>query len=173
MLESAKLTFSRVGVHTMEGHVGNMYMPRIVLRIQGRKSAKIGYLMPDRFDRKDYIGLALLPVFIVVITKNEYIVVDEKAEERKAISRDEAGEIVGVPVGIPESVRAEPGVERGDDDETDDDDPGDVVVTDISEVGFDETNDIVHDLTSSSWKSSFSHLALARSSASEYSVSRC
>ena len=96
MLESAKLTFSRVGVHTMEGHVGNMYMPRIVLRIQGRKSAKIGYLMPDRFDQKDYIGLALLPDFIVVITKNEYIVVDEKAEERKAISRDEAGEIVGV-----------------------------------------------------------------------------
>ena len=96
MLETAKLTFSRVGVHTMEGHVGNMYMPRIVLRIQGRKSAKIGYLMPDRFDRKDYIGLALLPDFIVVITKNEYIVVDEKAEERKAISRDEAGEIVGV-----------------------------------------------------------------------------
>ena len=80
----------------MEGHVGNMYMPRIVLRIQGRKSAKIGYLMPDRFDRKDYIGLALLPDFIVVITKNEYIVVDEKAEERKAISRDEAGEMVGV-----------------------------------------------------------------------------
>ena len=71
-------------------------MPRIVLRIQGRKSAKIGYLMPDRFDQKDYIGLALLPDFIVVITKNEYIVVDEKAEERKAISRDEAGEIVGV-----------------------------------------------------------------------------
>ena len=65
-----------MGVHTMEGHVGNMYMPRIVLRIQGRKSAKIGYLMPDRFDRKDYIGLALLPDFIVVITKNEYIVVE-------------------------------------------------------------------------------------------------
>ena len=52
--------------------------------------------MPNRFDREDYIGLALLPDFIVVITQNEYIVVDENAEERKAISRDEAGEIVGV-----------------------------------------------------------------------------
>ena len=96
MLESAKLTFSRIGIHTMEGPVGNMYMPRIALRIQGRKAAKIGYLKPNRFDRKDYIGLALLPDFIVVITQNEYIVVDEKAEERKAISRDEAGEMVGV-----------------------------------------------------------------------------
>lgn len=96
MLESAKLTFSRIGVHTAGGHVGVMYMPRVVLRIQGRKSAKIGYLAPNRFDKKDYIGIALLLDFIVIITKNEYIVVDEKAEERKAISREEAGEIVGV-----------------------------------------------------------------------------
>ena len=96
MLESAKLTFSRIGVHTAGGHVGVMYMPRVVLRIQGRKSAKIGYLAPNRFDKKGYIGIALLLDFIVIITKNEYIVVDEKAEERKAISREEAGEIVGV-----------------------------------------------------------------------------
>ena len=96
MIESAKVTFSRIGVHTMEGHVGNMYMPRIVLNIQGRKSAKTGYLPPNRFDRKDYIGIALLLDFIVIITKTEYIVVDEKAEERKAISREEAGEMVGV-----------------------------------------------------------------------------
>ena len=71
-------------------------MPRVSLWIRGRKTAKIGYLMPDRFDKKDYIGIALLPEFIVIITTAEYIVVDESAEERKAISREETGEMVGV-----------------------------------------------------------------------------
>lgn len=88
MIESAKVTFSRIGVHTMEGHVGNMYMPRIVLNIQGRKSAKTGYLPPNRFDRKDYIGIALLLDFIVIITKTEYIVVDEKAEEMVGVQKE-------------------------------------------------------------------------------------
>ena len=96
MLESAKLSFSRVGVHSIDGSNGVMYMPRVSLWIRGRKTAKIGYLMPDRFDKKDYIGIALLPEFIIVITTAEYIVVDESAEERKAISREETGEMIGV-----------------------------------------------------------------------------
>ena len=96
MLESAKLNFSRVGVYSKDGSHGDMFMPRVSLWIRGRKTAKVGYLEPNRFDKKDYIGIALLLDFIVIITTAEYIVVDEKAEERKAISREEAGEMVGV-----------------------------------------------------------------------------
>ena len=55
MIESAKLTFSRIGVHFFDGQPRNdtIYMPRIVLRIQGRKSGKTGYLAPKRFEKKD------------------------------------------------------------------------------------------------------------------------
>ena len=95
MIESAKVTFSRIGVHT-EGYHGAIFMPRIVLNIQGRKAGKTGYLAPQRFDKKDYQGLAILPDFIVVITTNEYIIVDEKVEEKAALSVAETGRIVGV-----------------------------------------------------------------------------
>ena len=71
-------------------------MPRVVLQIEGRKSAKTGYLQLTRFDKKDYQGLAILPDFIVIITTSEYITVGEDAEERKSVSRAEAGEIVDV-----------------------------------------------------------------------------
>lgn len=71
-------------------------MPRVALQIEGRKSLKTGYLQPSRFDKKDYQGLAILPDFIVIVTKQEYITVGEDAEERKSISRAEAGEIVDV-----------------------------------------------------------------------------
>lgn len=71
-------------------------MPRVVLQIEGRKSLKTGYLQLSRFDKKDYQGLAVLPDFIVIITKQEYITVGEDIEERKAISCSAAGEIVDV-----------------------------------------------------------------------------
>ena len=98
MIESAKLTFSRIGVHFFDGQPRNdtIYMPRIVLRIQGRKSGKTGYLAPKRFEKKDYLGLAILPDFIVVITSQEYIIVDEKVEEKVALPVAETGQIVGV-----------------------------------------------------------------------------
>lgn len=98
MIESAKLTFSRIGVHFFDGQPRNdtIYMPRIVLRIQGRKSGKTGYLAPKRFDKTNYKGLAILPDFIVVITSQEYIIVDEKVEEKVALPVAETGQIVGV-----------------------------------------------------------------------------
>ena len=96
MIESAKVTFSKMGVHCVEGHVANIYTPRVSLQIEGRKSLKTGYLQLSRFDKKDYQGLAVLPDFIVIITKQEYITVGKDIEERKAISRSEAGEIVDV-----------------------------------------------------------------------------
>ena len=96
MIESAKVTFSKMGVHCVDGHVANIYTPRVSLQIEGRKSLKTGYLQLSRFDKKDYQGLAVLPDFIVIITKQEYITVGEDIEERKAISRSEAGEIVDV-----------------------------------------------------------------------------
>ena len=98
MIESAKLTFSRIGVHYFDGQPrkDTIYMPRIVLRIQGRKSGKTGYLAPKRFEKKDYLGLAILPDFIVVITSQEYIIVDEKVEEKVALPVAETGQIVGV-----------------------------------------------------------------------------
>lgn len=43
------------------------------------------------------MGLAILPDFIVVITNNEYIIVDEKSvEEKAALPVAETGQIVGV-----------------------------------------------------------------------------
>lgn len=111
MIESAKVTFSRIGVHSLEKHVtilkngvhssegthSVMYMPRIVLNIQGRKSAKVGYLFPDRFKKKDYRGLCVSKDFIAIITTNEVITVDEKTvEEHKAVSISEVGTVIGV-----------------------------------------------------------------------------
>lgn len=107
MILSAKVTFSKIGVISVKvkssstGVVshekrGTIFMPRVVLQIEGRKSLKTGYLQPSRFDKKDYQGLAILPDFIVIVTKQEYITVGEDAEERKSISRAEAGEIVDV-----------------------------------------------------------------------------
>jgi len=96
MIESAKVTFSKMGVHCVEGHVANIYTPRVSLQIEGRKSAKTGYLQLKRFDKQDYQGLAILPDFIVIITTTEYITVGEDAEERKSVSRAAAGEIVDV-----------------------------------------------------------------------------
>ena len=107
MILSAKVTFSKIGVISAKvkssitgvaSHEkrGTIYIPRVVLQIEGRKSLKTGYLQPSRFDKKDYQGLAILPDFIVIITKHEYITVGEDIEERKAISRSEAGEIVDV-----------------------------------------------------------------------------
>lgn len=75
-------------------------MPRVALKIQGRKSAKTGYLPGkdrlDRFGKKDLLGLCILKEYIVVITKNEYIIVDEKAEEKASLNPREVGRIVGV-----------------------------------------------------------------------------
>ena len=100
MIESAKITFSRIGFHTSEGDNGVIWMPRVALRIQGRKSAKTGYLPGkdklDRFSKKDYLGLCILKEYIVVITRNEYIIVDEKAEERASLDPKEVGRIVGL-----------------------------------------------------------------------------
>lgn len=96
MIESAKVTFSKIGMHACQGHVGNMFMPRISMKIQGRKSAKTGYLAPGRFGKTDYLGLAILPDFIVIITTSEYITVGESIEEIGKISRADAGEIVNV-----------------------------------------------------------------------------
>ena len=95
MILSAKVTFSKIGVIS-ETKKGTLFMPRVVLQIEGRKSAKTGYLQLKRFDKKDYQGLAILPDFIVIITTSEYITVGEDAEERKSVSRAEAGEIVDV-----------------------------------------------------------------------------
>ena len=107
MIQSAKVTFSKIGVISAkvtsskngvasQEKKGTLFMPRVVLQIEGRKSLKTGYLQLSRFDKKDYQGLAVLPDFIVIITKQEYMIVGEDAEERKAISRTEAGEIVDV-----------------------------------------------------------------------------
>ena len=96
MIQSAKVTFSKIGVHTCEGKAGDIFIPRVALQIEGRKSAKTGYLTLNRFEKKDYLGLAVLLDFIVIITTSEYITVGEDAKERKTISRAEAGEIVGV-----------------------------------------------------------------------------
>ena len=100
MIESAKITYSRIGFHTSEGDHGVIWMPRVALRIQGRKSAKVGYLPGkdrlDRFGKRDYLGLCILPDFIVVATKNEYIIVDEEAKERVSLDPKEVGRIVGV-----------------------------------------------------------------------------
>ena len=100
MIESAKITFSRLGIHTSDGYQGAIWMPRVALRIQGRKSAKTGYLPGkdrlDRFGKKDLLGLCILREYIVVITKNEYIIVDEKAEEKASLNPREVGRIVGV-----------------------------------------------------------------------------
>lgn len=107
MIQSAKVTFSKIGVisakvtsskNGVASHEkkGTLFMPRVVLQIEGRKSLKTGYLQLSRFDKKDYEGLAILSDFIVIITKHEYITVGEDIEERKAISRSEAGEIVDV-----------------------------------------------------------------------------
>ena len=96
MIQSVKVTFSKVGAHTVDGHVGDIYIPRISLQIEGRKSAKTGYLQLRRFDKKDYQGLAILTDFIVIITATEYITVGEDALERKSVSRAAAGEIVDV-----------------------------------------------------------------------------
>ena len=100
MIESAKITFSRIGFHSTQGDHGVIWMPRVALTIQGRKHAKTGYLPGkdrlDRFSKKDYLGLCILRDYIVVITKNEYIIVDEKAEERASLDPKEVGRIVGV-----------------------------------------------------------------------------
>lgn len=107
MILSAKVTFSKIGVISAKSissstgvasheKRGTIFIPRVVLQIEGRKSLKTGYLQLSRFDKKDYQGLAVLPDFIVIITKQEYITVGEDIEERKAISRSEAGEIVDV-----------------------------------------------------------------------------
>lgn len=100
MIESAKITYSRIGFHTSEGDHGVIWMPRVALRIQGRKSAKVGYLPGkdrlDRFGKKDYLGLCILNDYIVVATKNEYIIVDEEAKERVSLDPNEVGRIVGV-----------------------------------------------------------------------------
>ena len=100
MIESAKITFSRIGFHSSQGDHGVIWMPRVALTIQGRKHAKTGYLPGkdrlDRFSKKDYLGLCILRDYIVVITKNEYIIVDEKAEERVSLDPKDVGRIVGV-----------------------------------------------------------------------------
>ena len=100
MIESAKITFSRIGFHTSQGDHGVIWMPRVALTIQGRKHAKTGYLPGknrlDRFSKKDYQGNCILRDYIVVITKNEYIIVDEKAEERASLDPKEVGRIIGV-----------------------------------------------------------------------------
>ena len=100
MIESAKITFSRIGFHSSQGDHGVIWMPRVALTIQGRKHAKTGYLPGkdrlDRFSKKDYLGICILRDHIVVITKNEYIIVDEKAEERASLDPKEVGRIVGV-----------------------------------------------------------------------------
>lgn len=100
MIESAKITFSRIGFHTSQGDHGVIWMPRVALTIQGRKHAKTGYLPGknrlDRFSKKDYQGTCILRDYIVVITKNEYIIVDEKAEERASLDPKEVGRIIGV-----------------------------------------------------------------------------
>lgn len=100
MIESAKITFSRIGFHSSQGEHGVIWMPRVALTIQGRKHAKTGYLPGkdrlDRFSKKDYQGICILRDFIVVITKNEYIIVDEKAEEKASLDPKDVGRIVGV-----------------------------------------------------------------------------
>lgn len=100
MIESAKITFSRIGFHSSQGDHGVIWMPRVALTIQGRKHAKTGYLPGkdrlDRFSKKDYQGLCILREYIVVVTKNEYIVVDEQTEERASLDPKEIGRIVGV-----------------------------------------------------------------------------
>ena len=100
MIESAKITFSRIGFHSSQGDHGVIWMPRVALTIQGRKHAKTGYLPGkdrlDRFSKKDFLGLCILREYIVVITKNEYIIVDEKAEERVSLDPKDVGRIVGV-----------------------------------------------------------------------------
>ena len=52
---------------------------------------------PRNFAGEPYLGLAILPDFIVVITNNEYIIVDEKSvEEKAALPVAETGRIIGV-----------------------------------------------------------------------------
>ena len=74
MIQSAKVTFSKIGVISAivtsskngvasQEKKGTLFMPRVVLQIEGRKSLKTGYLQLSRFDKKDYQGLAVLPDF--------------------------------------------------------------------------------------------------------------
>ena len=44
MILSAKVTFSKIGVIS-EAKKGTLFIPRVVLQIEGRKSAKTGYLV--------------------------------------------------------------------------------------------------------------------------------
>lgn len=108
MIESAKITFSRIGIHNISGNItgntninnGIIYLPRVAIKIQGRKSARVGYLPAkdkiDRFGKKDYLGVCVLLDFIVIVTTNEYIIVDEDVKVRASLKPSDVGRIVGV-----------------------------------------------------------------------------
>ena len=101
-IESAKITFSSIGVTTSSSPRTVIYIPRVSMRIEGRKTAKTGYLTGknksglSRFGKKSYKGIAVCREMAVIITDTEYITIGEDAMEHGAISILYAGAIIGV-----------------------------------------------------------------------------
>lgn len=95
---NAKVSISRFGCtsfsSTGETHRSVMYMPKISIALEGRKSAKTGYLAPDRFGKQNYVGLTICEKFLVICTTAEYITVGEDAQEHASISVSKAGRII-------------------------------------------------------------------------------
>lgn len=94
-ITSAKISFSRIGVHTANGSSA-IYMPRVTLNLEGRKTSKSGYFDIGRFSKKDYLGLALCPACVVILTASEYIFVWDDAKEHACAAREDLGRIVGM-----------------------------------------------------------------------------
>ena len=102
---SAKVSFSPIkgitlGVDPLTGSAVSgrdktIYIPRVSMQIEGRKTAKSGYLDVERFSKKDYKGIGLLEEFIVIVTTTEYITVGEDCAEHKALKIADTGKIVG------------------------------------------------------------------------------
>lgn len=100
-IESAKITFSSIGVTSSNSPRTVIYIPRVSMKIEGRKTAKTGYLTGknksglSRFEKKSYMGIALCKEMFVIITETEYITIGEDATEHGSISIFDAGVIIG------------------------------------------------------------------------------
>ena len=94
MIESLKHSFSKVGVHTITGGTSKMYMPYLKLKISGRKTLLTGYLAPDRYKPSDFEAVYICTDFVVIVTKDEIITVNEKAQEVASIKIADSGPLV-------------------------------------------------------------------------------
>lgn len=99
-IESAKITFSSIGVTSSNSPRTVIKIPRVSIRIAGRKTAKTGYLFGknksglSRFGKNNYIDIAACKELCVIITDAEYITIGEDATEHGSISIFDAGDIV-------------------------------------------------------------------------------